>query len=92
MSRLLHWFLTVIHTLTFQGPSSEPVLEVFESLEAFSSSDDLTGVVSTEESIRSLSHFFRGDTETDHGSVDDAVVFKRPQVVELLLFHILMRG
>ena len=39
-------------------PGSEPVLEILESLETVSASNDLSRVVSTEESVWAFSHFF----------------------------------
>ena len=85
---LLHWSLAIEHTLTFKSPGSKPILEVLECLKAMWSSHNLTGVIPTKQCIRGLTHFFWSNTETHHGSVDDAVVLERPQVMELLLFHV----
>jgi hypothetical protein len=52
----------------------------------------LGGVVATEKSIWSFTHFFRGDTERNHGSVDDTIVLEGPEIVELLLFHVFVWG
>ena len=89
---LLHGFLTVVHALTLESPGTEPVLEVLESFETFGATDDLGGVVASEKSIWRLAHLSGGDTEADHGSVNDLVILKRPQVVKLLLLHIFMWG
>ena len=88
LSWLLHGFATVEHTLTLESPGTEPVLEILESFETFGTADDLGRVISSEKSIGRLTHLSRGDTEADHGSVNDLVILKRPEVVKLLLFHI----
>ena len=85
---LLHGLSTIHHALTLQSPGAEPVLEILESFETFGTADDLGRVISSEKSIRRLTHLSRGDTEADHGSVNDLVILKRPEVVKLLLFHI----
>jgi len=90
LSWRLHWFGTVVHTLTFECPGSKPVLEVLESFKSFSSSNDLSRVVSTEKCVWSFTHFFGCNTETNHSSINDSIIFKRPKVMKLLLFHILM--
>lgn len=89
-SWLLHWLGSVVHSLSLEGPSAEPVFEVFEGLESGSSVDDLTGVISTEKSIWSLTHFIRSNTKTHHSSINNTVIFERPQVVEFLLAHVLV--
>lgn len=78
--------------MALKSPGSEPVLEVLESFETFGATDDLGGVVASEKSIWRLAHLSGGDTEADHGSVNDLVILKRPQVVKLLLLHIFMWG
>jgi len=89
-SWLLHCFTSIVHTLTFKGPCSKPVLKVLKCLESLSSSNDLSWVIATKESIWCLSHFSWSDTETNHGSIDDLIIFKRPQVMKLLFLHIFM--
>ena len=89
-TRLLHGLVGIEHTLALEGPGAEPVFEVLESLEAISAADDLRGVVATEERIGSLLHLLGGDTEGNHGSIDDAVFSQRPEVMELSLLHVLM--
>ena len=91
MAWLLHWLLAVIHALALESPGSKPVLEILEGLETLGSSHDLGRVVSSEESVWALAHFFRCNTETNQSSVNDSVVLQGPQVMELLLFHILVR-
>ena len=91
-SWFLHSFTTIIHALTFKSPSSEPVFKVLECLESFSSSYNLSRVVSSKESIWSLAHFPGCDTKTDHCTIDDLIIFKWPEIMELLLFHVLMWG
>jgi len=86
----LHRLGTISHSLSFEGPSAEPVREVLEGLEAIGSVDDLGGVVATEKGIWRLVHLLGGNTETDHGVVDDAIVLKGPQIVQLLLAHVLV--
>lgn len=56
MSWLLHWLGSIEHTLSFKSPGSEPVLEVFECLKTLSSTNNLGRVVSSKESVRSLTH------------------------------------
>ena len=90
LSWSLHWFSTVEHTLTLKCPGSKPVLEVLESFKTFSSSNDLSGVVSTEKCVWSFTHFFGCNTETNHSSINNTVILKGPQIMELLLFHILV--
>ena len=85
---LLHWLVSVVHSLSLKSPSSEPVFEVFKGFKALSTADDLRGVIATEESVGGLAHILGGDAETNHGSVDDAVVLQRPQIVQLLLFPV----
>lgn len=89
-SGLLHRHVSVEHALALESPSTEPVLEVLESLEALSAADDLCRVVATEEGIGSLVHLLGSDTERNHSSVDDAVLSQRPQVVKLSLLHVLV--
>jgi len=89
-SWLLHCFASVVHALSFQSPCSKPILEVLKCLESLGSSNNLSRVVTTKESIWCLSHLSWCDTETNHGSVDDLIVFERPQVMKLLFFHIFM--
>ena len=91
-SWLLHGLTTIVHTLTLESPGTEPVLKVLECLESLGASDDLGGVVASEKSIRGLTHFPGSDTETDHGPVNDLVILEGPQVVKLLLLHVLVRG
>jgi len=86
----LHWCGTVEHTLSFESPGSKPILEILESFKTLSSSDNLCGVVSTEKCIRSFTHFFGCNTETDHSSINNSIVFEWPKIMKLLLFHILM--
>jgi len=92
IARVLTWLLhglgSVSHTLSLEGPCSKPVGEVLEGLEAVSTIDNLRGVVSTEESVGRLVHLLGGDTEADHGVIDDTVVLERPEVVQLLLAHV----
>jgi len=90
LSWLLHWFFTIIHTLSLKSPGTKPVLEVLESLKTLSSSDNLGGVVSSEKGIWGFTHFFWGDGETDHSSINNSIILKRPEVMKLLLFHVLM--
>ena len=92
LSWLLHSFATVEHTLTLKSPSTEPVLEILESFKTFGTSDDLGGVVTSEKSIRCLTHLSWCDTEADHGSVNYLVVLERPQIMKLLLLHIFVWG
>jgi len=87
---LLHGLGSIVHALAFKRPSSKPVGEILEGLKALSTADDLRRVVATEESIRALSHVLRSDGETDNGMVDDTIVLQRPQVVKLLLVHVLV--
>ena len=90
LSWLLHGLCAVVHTLSLEGPGSKPVLEILKSLQALSSTNDLRGVVASEESIWSFSHLLGSYTETHHGVVDDTIVLERPQVVQLLLALVLM--
>ena len=78
--------------MTLESPGSEPVLEILESFETFGATDDLGGVVASEKSVWRLAHLSGGDTEADHGSVNDLVVLERPEVVKLLLLHVLVWG
>ena len=87
---LLHWFGTVIHTLALKSPGSEPVLEILESFKSGGSSDDLSGVVSTKESIWGFAHLVRGNRKGNHGSINNTVILKTPKIMKLLLFHVLM--
>jgi hypothetical protein len=86
----LHGHVSVEHTLALESPGTKPVLEVLESLEAAGATNDLGGVVATEERIRRLVHLLGSDTEGDHGSVDNTVLSQRPQVVKLSLLHVLV--
>jgi hypothetical protein len=88
----LHWLSTIEHSLDFECPSSKPVLEIFECFETFSSAYDLWWVVATEKCIWGLSHLLGSNTETDHGMINDSVILHWPQVVQLFLAHILVRG
>jgi len=92
LSWLLHSLATIVHALTLEGPGTKPVLKVLEGLESLGTSDDLGGVVASEKSIWGLAHFPGGDTETDHGSVNDLVILEGPQVMKLLLLHVLVWG
>ena len=91
LSWFLHWLWSVKHSLTFKGPSTKPVLEVFKGFKTLSSTNNLGWVVTTKQCIWCFTHFLLCDTETNHGSVNNSVVFKWPQIMELLLFHIFMR-
>lgn len=44
----LHCFTTIVHTLTFKGPSSEPILEILKCFKSFGTSDDLCRVITSE--------------------------------------------
>ena len=92
IARVLTWLLhglgSISHALSLEGPSTEPVGEVLEGLEAIGAIDNLRGVVSSEESVRRLVHLLGGNTEADHGGVNDTVVLERPEVVQLLLAHV----
>jgi len=88
----LHSFTSIVHTLTLKSPGSKPILEILESFEALSSTNDLGRVVSAEKSIWGLTHLSGSNTETDNCLVDDAVVLKGPQIMELLFLHIFMWG
>jgi hypothetical protein len=90
LSWLLHCLGSVSHSLSFKSPSTEPIREVLERLQAICSVDNLRGVVSSEEGVWRLVHFLGGNAEADHGVVDDAVVLEGPEVVELLLAHVLV--
>ena len=92
LSGFLHRLAAISHTLTLKSPSSKPVIEILEGLQALLASNDLGAIVSTEERIRSLVHLLGGDTEADHGVINDAVVLQGPQIVQLLLANILVRG
>ena len=48
-------------------------------------------VISTEESIWGFVHFFRGYTETHQCVINDSIVLKGPEIMELLLGKIFMR-
>ena len=87
-TRFLHWFGTIKHTLTLKGPCSKPILKVFECLETCGSTDDLGWIITSEKCIWCLTHFLWCDTETDHGSVDNSIIFEWPQIMKLLLFHV----
>ena len=91
LSWLLHGLGSVSHSLSFEGPGAKPVREVLERLEAVGSVDNLRGIVSTEEGVRRLVHLLRCNAEADHGVVDDAVVLKGPEVMQLLLAHVFVR-
>lgn len=91
-SWLLHWLRPIVHALSLKSPCSQPVLEVLECLEAFSAANNLCGVVTTEESVGSFAHFPGRNTEAHNGFVDNAIVLERPEVVELLLLHVLVWG
>ena len=88
LSWLLHGFAAIEHALTLESPGAEPVLEILESFETFGAADDLGGVVASEKSVWRLAHLSRRNTEADHGTVNDLVVLQRPEVMQLLLFHI----
>ena len=90
LSWLLHGLGSVSHSLSFESPGTKPIREVLERLEAVGSVDNLRGIVSTEEGVRRLVHLLRCNAEADHGVVDDAVVLEGPEVVELLLAHVLV--
>ena len=89
---LLHRLLAVEHALALERPGAEPVLEVLEGLKAAGATDDLGRVVAAEQRVRDLVHLLGGDREADHGTVDDAIFAERPQVVQLSLLHVLVRG
>lgn len=86
-SWLLNCFSSICHSLSFKCPCSEPVVEVFKGFESFSTSYDLRWVVSTEESIRSLTHLLGGNTETNHSVINNSIVLKWPQIMKLFLSH-----
>jgi len=88
---LLHCLTSIGHSLSFKSPRSKPVGEVLKCLEAICTVDNLGRVVATKECIWCLIHFLGGYTEADHGVVDDAIVLKGPQVMELLFAHIFVR-
>ena len=92
IARVLTWLLhglgSISHALSLESPCSKPVGEVLESLEAVSTIDNLRGVVSSEESVGRLVHLLGGNTEADHGVINDTVVLERPEVVQLLLAHV----
>lgn len=92
IARVLTWLLhglgSISHALSLESPCSKPVGEVLESLEAVSTIDNLRGVVSSEESVGRLVHLLGGNTEADHGVIDDTVVLEGPEVVQLLLAHV----
>ena len=90
LSWLLHRLGSIGHSLSFEGPGAEPVWEVLERLQAVRSVDNLRGIVATEEGVRRLVHLLRRNAEADHGVVDDAVVLKGPEVMQLLLAHVLV--
>lgn len=91
LSWLLHGLGSIGHSLSFERPGAEPIREVLERLQAICSVDNLRGIVSSEEGVWRLIHFFGGNAEADHGVVDDAVVLEGPEVMELLLAHVLVR-
>jgi len=77
-SRLLHWFGTIEHTLSFKCPCSKPVLKVFKCFQTWGSSNNLGWIITTEKCIWCFSHFFWCYTETNHGSVNNTIIFKWP--------------
>jgi len=90
LARTLHGDTSISHALTLESPRAKPVVEVLESLQALLATDDLRTVIATEESVRRFVHFLRSNTEGKHGVINNAVVLKRPQVVQLLLGHVLV--
>jgi hypothetical protein len=90
LSWLLHCLGSISHSLSFESPGAEPVGEVLERLQAVSSVDNLRGIVASEESVWRLVHFLGCHAEADHGVVDDAVVLEGPEVMQLLLAHVLV--
>lgn len=75
-SGLLHRLTSIEHTLSLEGPSTKPVLEILECLESFGAVDDLGGIIASKQGIRSLAHFFRCYREGNHSSVNDTVIFQ----------------
>jgi len=90
LSWLLHGLGSVSHSLSLESPGTKPVWEVLERLEAVGSVDNLRGIVPTEEGVRRLVHFLRCNAEADHGVIDDTVVLKGPEIMQLLLAHVFM--
>jgi len=88
---LLHGLGSIGHSLSFESPCTKPIREVLESLEAICSVHYLWGVVSAKESVWRLVHLLGGHAETDHGVVNDTVVLKGPEVMQLLLAHVFVR-
>jgi hypothetical protein len=91
LARFLHGLSTIVHTLSFKSPCSKPIWEVLERFKTGSTTNNLGGVVSTEESVWSLTHFLGCNTETDHSVINDSIIFERPKVMKLLLAHLFMR-
>lgn len=90
LSWLLHGLGSIGHSLSFKSPGAEPIREVLERLQAICSVDNLRGIVASEESVWRLVHFLGCHAEADHGVVDDAVVLEGPEVMQLLLAHVLV--
>jgi len=84
----LHGLGSISHSLSFKSPSSEPVGEVLESLEAISAIDNLWRVVSSEESVGGLVHLLGCNTEADHCVINNTIILERPKIVQLLLAHV----
>jgi hypothetical protein len=86
----LHRFVAISHALTFESPSSKPIREIFESLKAIRTANNLSWIVTTKQCIRCFLHFFGGYRETNHGMINNSIIFERPKIMQLLLGHVLM--
>jgi len=53
---LLHWLISVVHALSLKSPGTKPILEVSKGLETLGTSNDLSRVITSEESIWSFAH------------------------------------
>lgn len=84
----IHGLAVVVDLLALESPSTEEIFEAWEGFEAFGSSQNLSGIDATEKGVGAVHHIVGCDTEADHGSADDALVFECPQVMKLSLFLI----
>ena len=57
-------------------------------MEAFSSTNDLLRVHSTESGVRLVVHGWSSDTERDDSSVDETVVLEIPYIIQISSFGI----
>jgi len=92
------WSLTVEEVLSFESPLLNrlgpvwPVGEGLDLLKSLDSSNDLFLVDSSEGCVGFVVHVWSGYTETYDCLIDNTLVLKIPNVVEVSLFDVWMNG